>query len=327
MMIDSSNKETQPLVSIVIPAYNAERWIELTLDSARQQTHGNIEILVIDDGSTDRTPELVEAAAARDPRVSLYRQANAGVGAARNHGIRRAKGRYIAPLDADDLWKPEKIERQVARFAEGEAKGENLGLVYSWSRSIDEAGNSMRSGLRRRVIEGEVFDHLLGEHFVGNGSSPLFLASALGEVGAYNECMLPGCADWDQSVRVANRYRFGVVQSFDIGYRQVGNSMSKSFDRMITSHEEMLASAVSCRPEIEAWKIRNSRSALLLWLVILAKPFKKGFFPMLQKLLWNDPLICFRKMFWRYIFSCLRYIVMGLSKKSVSAGGKPFLED
>src|SRR5579863_7666011 len=94
----------QELVTVVIPAYNAAHTIDETLRSARYQTHRNLEILVVDDGSKDATPEVVARHAVIDARIRLIVQENAGVAAARNRGIAEAKSDLIAPLDADDLW-------------------------------------------------------------------------------------------------------------------------------------------------------------------------------------------------------------------------------
>ncbi|HEY9862115.1 MAG TPA: glycosyltransferase family A protein, partial [Candidatus Obscuribacterales bacterium] len=93
-----------PLVSVIIPAYNAERFIARTLESVLNQTYQNIEVLVVDDGSSDRTPEIVHHFAEIDARIILFHQSNAGVAAARNLAIQHAKGEFIAPLDADDIW-------------------------------------------------------------------------------------------------------------------------------------------------------------------------------------------------------------------------------
>src|SRR4051812_29793927 len=101
------------LVSAVIPAFNAERTINDTLRSVRSQTHRNLEIIVVDDGSTDRTRSIVEEHASRDSRVTLISQVNAGVAAARNVGWQSSHSEWIAFLDADDLWAPTKIEKQL----------------------------------------------------------------------------------------------------------------------------------------------------------------------------------------------------------------------
>jgi glycosyltransferase involved in cell wall biosynthesis len=101
-----------PLVSVIVPAYNAEEFIGETLNSALSQTYSNIEILVVDDGSQDRTSEVVKAFVQKDERVILLQQANAGVAAARNLAIEKSRGEYIAPLDADDIWYPQKLEKR-----------------------------------------------------------------------------------------------------------------------------------------------------------------------------------------------------------------------
>ena len=103
------------LVSIIMPAYNSERYIEEAIKSVICQTYKEWELFVIDDGSTDSTAALVEAVALKDSRVKLVRlKFNQGVAAARNKGLELAKGRYIAFLDSDDLWLPQKLEKQIA---------------------------------------------------------------------------------------------------------------------------------------------------------------------------------------------------------------------
>jgi glycosyltransferase involved in cell wall biosynthesis len=99
-----------PLISVVIPAYNAERYVLQAIDSVVRQSHAAFEILVIDDGSTDRSGEV--ARSYPDSRVRVVRQPNAGPAAARNHGVQLARGELLAFLDADDLWEPRKLELQ-----------------------------------------------------------------------------------------------------------------------------------------------------------------------------------------------------------------------
>ena len=101
-----------PLVSIIVPAFNAERFVARALRSALGQAYPNLEIIVVDDGSTDRTAEIVRSCS--DPRIRLVVQANRGQAAARNHGIRLSAGKYVTFLDADDAYLPAKVERQVA---------------------------------------------------------------------------------------------------------------------------------------------------------------------------------------------------------------------
>ncbi|NEK55550.1 glycosyltransferase, partial [Rhizobium leguminosarum] len=119
-MLSTSDKDrrdvrhfAQPLVSVVIPAFNASRYIERTLRSAGRQTYRNLEIIVVNDGSTDDTAKVVEKMALADPRIRMLSTANRGVAAARNTGIQESTGRFVAFLDADDLWHQTKIEKQV----------------------------------------------------------------------------------------------------------------------------------------------------------------------------------------------------------------------
>ena len=120
-----------PKVSVVIPAYNAARFIRQTLDSAAAQTFRDFEIIVVDDGSQDETAQIVESFG---ERVRLIRQPNGGVSKARNVGMEQARGEYIAFLDADDLWEKSKLEQQVALLDENE----QIGLCYAAIERVDE---------------------------------------------------------------------------------------------------------------------------------------------------------------------------------------------
>ena len=113
-----------PLVSVIVPAYNAASTVQQTLRSVLAQTCAHIEVIVVDDGSTDDTAMAVAEIAAQDARVRLERRPQCGVAGARNHAIRCASGEFIAPMDADDLWHPTKLERQLQQF---EGDGPDLG--------------------------------------------------------------------------------------------------------------------------------------------------------------------------------------------------------
>ncbi|HEX4637311.1 MAG TPA: glycosyltransferase, partial [Rhizomicrobium sp.] len=192
-MPGESRHET--LVTVVIPAYNAAHTIDETLRSARGQTHRNLEILVVDDGSHDETPAIVSRHAAKDDRVRLITQRNAGVAAARNRGISEARSDLIATLDADDLWSPSKIEKQVQALMRG---GEKVALVYTWFAVIDERGHV--NDLEHRPLDaGQVLKRMCGGNLVGNGSSPLLRKSAVLEAGGFESGLraahAQGCED------------------------------------------------------------------------------------------------------------------------------------
>ncbi len=126
------------LVSIITPMYNGARFVGDTLNSVLNQTYQHWEVIVIDDGSKDDGPAIVAEYAAKNSRISLVSQANGGSAAARNNGIRRAKGQYIALLDADDTWESNFLEKQLALMQEKEAY-----LVYSSHTRIDETGKEI----------------------------------------------------------------------------------------------------------------------------------------------------------------------------------------
>jgi glycosyltransferase involved in cell wall biosynthesis len=125
--------QENPLVSIIVPAFNAEQWIRSTLTSALSQTYSRIEVIVVDDGSTDDTVAIAESIG--DERVCIVVQENAGACEARNRGLEEAQGDYVQFLDADDLLSPDKIERQIVRL-----KHETEGTVStcSWARFWDD---------------------------------------------------------------------------------------------------------------------------------------------------------------------------------------------
>lgn len=235
-----------PLVSVIVPAYNAEKFIGETLNSALSQTYRNIEILVVDDGSQERTSEVVKVFVQKDERVILLQQANAGVAAARNLAIEKSCGEYIAPLDADDIWYPQKPEKQMQCFLEAD---ESVGLVYAWSVSIDEEGKIFWRSKTFQLdqinyVQGYVFTALVYSNFISNASVPL-IRRACFEPGGYN-CQLKaqnaqGCEDWDLSLRIAELYQFIVVPEFLIGYRQVIGSMGSNCGTMEISYELVMA--------------------------------------------------------------------------------------
>ncbi len=234
---------TAPVVSVVVAAFNASRWIGMSLDSARAQTLREIEIIVVDDGSLDNTSEVVADVGKRDSRIRLIRQENAGVGAARNTGIRAARGKFIAILDADDLWNPTKLEKQVQCIREC---GERTAMVYCWYRHVDEEGGELGSHFPF-TVEGEVRQAIILRNFLGNASVPLFRAGALRQTGLYltreEQGGVQGCEDWDLSIRVSETWEVGVVREVLVGYRQSDSCMSLGVAGMAASFRVVMARA------------------------------------------------------------------------------------
>jgi glycosyltransferase involved in cell wall biosynthesis len=219
------------LVSVVIPAYDASATIGETLLSVRSQTYRMLEILVIDDGSTDGTADIVSAHAASDSRIRLVRQKNCGVAAARNRGIEEAAAGLVAFVDADDLWAPHKVEKQIAALRK---EGPSVALVYTWFAYIDAAS---RITARYCPAEaGDVLERLCLGNFIGNGSSILVTKAAAVEVGGFDPSLrarrAQGCEDYQFCLRLAEHHRFAVVPEHLTGYRRTSANMSNDLLQM-----------------------------------------------------------------------------------------------
>lgn len=256
----------KPLVSVIIPAYNAELTIRETLESVSAQTYRAMEVLVVDDGSSDRTAAIVEEFSANDSRFRLVRQSNAGVGAARNTGISQAIGKYIAPLDADDLWMPEKVEKQVACM---EGFGDNTGLVYCWSTLINEKNLQIDRSPPCRMA-GRLRHALVLANLLGNASVPLFRTSALKTVGLYltrvEQGGVQGCEDWDLALRVAELFPVQVVPEYLVAYRQNGTSMSLNVEGMAASFAVFIRRARQRNGDLPAAAFRWSGGYFYLYI-------------------------------------------------------------
>jgi glycosyltransferase involved in cell wall biosynthesis len=218
------------LVSVVVPAYNAEATLAATLESVHRQTYDNLEIIVVDDGSTDGTLALAEAMARRDGRIRALSKPNGGVGAARNAGVRASRGAYLAPVDADDLWHPDKIARQMAAMAAG---GPEMGFVYTGFRHIDTEGRAVATPPRRFMLSGRMFLRHILVNPIGNGSSLLIRRAAFDAVGGYaTDRRAQGCADHLLQILIARFWIVGVVADYLTGYRMHGAAMSANRERM-----------------------------------------------------------------------------------------------
>jgi glycosyltransferase involved in cell wall biosynthesis len=208
------------LVSIVIPAYNCARTIAETLASACAQTHRELDIIVVDDGSTDRTAEIVAIHA---------------VAAARNRGISEARAEFVALLDADDLWHPNKIAAQLKRIEE---RGKDTALIYTWCYWIDDHGRRIGPG-STYVAEGRILGEICRGDVIVSCSNVLIRRDALLAVGGFDTSMRArggqGCEDWKLYMTIAERYELGVVPEFLVDYRIGRGSMSDDFDQMMRS--------------------------------------------------------------------------------------------
>jgi glycosyltransferase involved in cell wall biosynthesis len=184
-----------PEVSVIIPAYNAAAYIGQALESAFAQTFQDFEVLVVDDGSTDETASIV---ASFGDRVNYLRQDNAGSAKARNLGIRKSRGLFIAFLDADDLWLPDKLARQVALMREQP----EVGMVFTKHINFDETGATWPFRFDKRLLmEGDVARNIFMRSGVGT-PTVMVRREVFETVGLFEESLRQGQDD-NMWVRIA----------------------------------------------------------------------------------------------------------------------------
>ena len=211
-----------PAVSVIIPVYNRGEALRPTVDSVLAQSFGDWELIVVDDGSRDHTAEVVRSYT--DPRVRYVRQENAGHSAARNHGLRLASGEFIAFLDHDDRWLPEKLALQV----ESLRRRPECGLAYGRWYLSDEAGNRLEEAHRHQA-DGWVFKDLLREHnFLCTMSLPLMRTELVREVGGFDP-VTDTADDLDLFLRIARVAQFAFLPEFVLEYN-VGNHSQQTLN-------------------------------------------------------------------------------------------------
>jgi hypothetical protein len=221
------------LISVVIPVRNGEKFILRTLRSVLNQSYRKIEVIVVDDGSTDRTLAIVKEVVARDKRVTFYSGPQTGVAAARNRGISHARGEFIAPLDADDLWHKDKLILQLNAIHRA---GARTGVSYCLSVMIDERDITLTGMITACALEGNVLPALLEQNFLGNASTPLIRHACLDLVGGYDPSLYlegaQGAEDWKLYLALAEICEFALVGRCLVGYRKSQTSMSANFVTM-----------------------------------------------------------------------------------------------
>lgn len=194
-----------PQVSIVLPTYNRAYIIKRALQSILAQTYQDFELLVIDDGSTDNTREVVESF--KDPRIHFIQCSHQGGAAARNTGIREAKGAYIAFQDSDDEWLPSKLEKQVTLLSKASF---DIGVVYTGCYKTSKSGEKIyipSDEIKQK--EGNVYKEMLIGNFVTNQVA-LVRKECFEQLGGYDES-LPGMHELDLWLRISKKYRFAYI--------------------------------------------------------------------------------------------------------------------
>ena len=212
-----------PEVTVVIPTYNRAHFIGRAIHSALAQTYSDIEVVVVDDGSTDDTQTQIESLAQTDGRVRyLGHKTNRGAQAARNTGIRAARGRYIALLDSDDEWLPDKLVMQMAVFKQGPP---NLGVVHCGYRTKHTDGQLPQD--KCFALRGNIYRALLASYGLGPTSIFVVKKEHLERSGLFNE-QVRAWQEWDMCIRLARHCEFDYVpQSLVIYHLHDSPTISK----------------------------------------------------------------------------------------------------
>ena len=223
------------LVSVVIPVYNSEQYITECIDSALTQTYQNIEIIIVDDGSTDNTVNIISEY--NNELIKLFHQKNAGSGAARNHGIEQASGTWIAFLDADDIWLPDKLQKQLEHCSDLDWSHTDLylhGDVYPRHTKTTEL-TPKHSGF--------ILKNLLVENSIGT-SSVIIKKEILQKLGAFNTD-LRALQDWDLWLRVAAENQICYVDEPLVYYRVHSSSVSRNVRKTLPYHLNLIKNVFS----------------------------------------------------------------------------------
>jgi glycosyltransferase involved in cell wall biosynthesis len=256
-----------PRVSVVIPTYNCGQFVCAAIDSALAQSCGPLEVIVVDDGSTDETPGILNRYGAR---VTVVRQKNAGVSSARNTGIQHARGELVAFLDADDLWHPDKLAKQVPLFA-----NPAVGLVYCAVEYVDERLQSLGvnlTGRRGRVLREIAL--LRGTVVLAGGSTAVVRRACFDTAGGFDSAMSTA-ADWDMWRRVACHWEIDVVREPLVQYRMRPSSMHRNVQ--VFEHDMLHGFAqMFADPEAREVHTLRRRAYANLYLMLSGSHFEAG---------------------------------------------------
>lgn len=229
-----------------------------TVESVLSQTYRDIEIILVDDGSRDNSCEVAEQLCRADPRVRLLRNdRNRGIAHTLNAAARASAGAYLAPLDADDIWRPTKIARQVERI---EACGPDYGFVYSPFQRID-AGNRVLFSAPVLEIDGYGYLPHMVYNFVGNGSGLLMRREAFEQAGGYwSDRSTEGADDFYIQLSIARRWKIACAPSYLVGYRQSPGSVSSAQVRNARATQRVLEIIGEKFPETPERVLREKRA-------------------------------------------------------------------
>jgi len=223
--------EEQGLVSVITATYNMAGYISETMDAILAQDYAPLEAIVADDGSTDNTMEVL-APYLSDPRVRVVQQENAGQTVAKNHGLREARGEFMAFCDADDTWRPDKLSRQIPAFDDP-----RVGVVFSDIVCVDGQGQVLNIPAMDRV-GGHITGPLLLDNFIPFPTS-VARASVLAEAGGFDESLTMSI-DYDLWLRISVDHQFAYIAEPLANYRIWAGQMSNKMEERLDNCFELL---------------------------------------------------------------------------------------
>lgn len=241
------------LIDVVIPSYNYGRFLQESIKSVLGQTFQDFHLFIIDDGSTDNTREVVSRYQLLHSNIQYFFQENRGLPAARNTGLKLSTAPFIAFLDADDVWMPEKLEETLKPFY----AQPNLGVVYTLIEMVDGWGNHIAQERPCTPVRGDVFHQLLFNNSIaGSSSSVLVRRECIKKVGSFDES-LPSCEDWDLWLRIARFFPFDYIAKPLVKIRIHEKNMHKDVERMVKGKLALMAKVF----REDSWELAPLRSS------------------------------------------------------------------
>lgn len=225
-------KNGNPLISIITPTYNRSYYLSGAIDSVLDQTYGNFELIIVDDGSTDDTGTLVEPYLS-DQRIKYFYQSNQGQSVARNKGISESNGEFICFLDSDNSWLPNKLERSLKEFW----SFPNADIVYGDSILIDENSAEIGRGTMKRY-SGRITHHLLKDNIVSMNTT-MTRRKCFDEMGCFNESDRVA-EDYELWLRFSTKFEFRHISEYLGYYRIMEDQISSDKEKRFLGNERLL---------------------------------------------------------------------------------------
>jgi glycosyltransferase involved in cell wall biosynthesis len=258
---------SRPTVSVIIPTHNRANLLERAIRSVLVQTFEDFELLIVDDASTDNTHEIVESIG--DTRIRYIRlKKNSGAPIARNTGIKKSRGKFIAFLDDDDEWLPIRLEAQLKKF---EKLDDSFGVVYGGFYYVSqESGKILGKNIPK--FRGDVHQYLLKENFIGSPTL-LIKRKCFKKAGLFDP-KLTSSQDWDMWLRIAKHYKFDYVADIVAKYYVHGRQISFNMNKYIPGRERFVRKHLDISMNPQILSIHLSQMGALL---IIGGDPKKGF--------------------------------------------------